>query len=319
LDAFVQWAAWAVREFGSKVSSWCTFNEPGVYVSSGYCSGVFPPGKVLALGTAGAVLLRMLRAHTAAYRAVHALHAREGAARRLKKPAVGIVHNLMPYEARRLGTADGAPGAGWALSLPSFLPGALSGARLPLVPPWSAAAAALGHRLWGNEAVLDYLATGSFAWRPLGEWWWTGVAGGWFGRRRGGSAAGPAAVLADDPRPPLDWVGLNFYGRVVLDAACRPTGYPAEVAAGLTDFSQGVWAAGFRDALGAVGALGVPVLVMETGLPDVADGLRAAWADAYLGVVEDVVATGAVDVRGCASAFCGGMGMGMGERERGRG
>ena len=42
---FVAWAAWAVREFGARVRHWATFNEPGVLVSSGWCTGFFPPGK----------------------------------------------------------------------------------------------------------------------------------------------------------------------------------------------------------------------------------------------------------------------------------
>jgi beta-glucosidase len=294
--AFVDWAVWAVREFGRHTASWCTFNEPGVYVSSGYASGVFPPGKFMALRTGGRVLHRMLRAHGAAYAAIKAMHAKEGERLGLLTPEIGIVHNLMPYEAKRPGTPDGAPGTGWALTLPStrLLPPSLRGARFPLVPPWSAALAALGHNLWGNEAVLDYLRSGVFAWRPVGEW-----MGSLLGRGALGAALTPGFVADDGRPPPLDWIGLNFYGRVVLDGLCRPCAYPSEL---VTDFQQGVWADGFRHALRAVGGLGVPVFVMETGLPDAADGVRAAWADAYLGVVEEAVVSGQVDVRGCASA-----------------
>lgn len=58
------------REFGGKVRSWCTFNEPGVYTFSGYCMGGFPPAKAMHLRTAGRVLKHMLIAHTDAYRLI---------------------------------------------------------------------------------------------------------------------------------------------------------------------------------------------------------------------------------------------------------
>ena len=60
----------ASREFGGKVRSWCTFNEPGVYTFSGYCMGGFPPAKAMHLRTAGRVLKHMLIAHTDAYRLI---------------------------------------------------------------------------------------------------------------------------------------------------------------------------------------------------------------------------------------------------------
>ncbi len=59
--------------FGGKVRSWCTFNEPGVYTFSGYCMGGFPPGRVLALRTAGRVLKHMLIAHADAYRLIKSM------------------------------------------------------------------------------------------------------------------------------------------------------------------------------------------------------------------------------------------------------
>ena len=64
---------WLGREFGGKVRSWCTFNEPGVYTFSGYCMGGFPPAKAMHLRTAGRVLKHMLIAHTDAYRLIKGL------------------------------------------------------------------------------------------------------------------------------------------------------------------------------------------------------------------------------------------------------
>ena len=134
LRHFVEWSKIAFGAFGERIASWCTFNEPGVFASSGYCTGFFPPGKVLQLKQAGEVLLRMLRSHTAAVKEMRrmsaAMHRSEGGvggaaaakAKAAKSAAVGgggmtktskyltnsdiprhsfgIVHNVMPYEAK---------------------------------------------------------------------------------------------------------------------------------------------------------------------------------------------------------------------------
>ena len=236
---FLEWTRLAVTEFGPRIRSWCTFNEPGVLVSSGWGTGFFPPGRTLAVGAGGRALLGLLRAHTAATKLIKSLPAGRTA-------EVGIVHNIMPYAAAPVPFL-----AGWT-------------------PPWARAAAALGHRLWGNDTVVRYLETGEFEWAPLGAW-------------------GPGALAARDAKPPLDWVGLNFYGRVLLDPLLRPTAAPGEA---VTDFRQGVWRQGFFDALVSISSLGVPVLVMETGLPDAGDAVRPIWAKEYMGAALDAVRAG---------------------------
>ena len=131
LRHFVEWSRIAFEAFGPRVASWCTFNEPGVFASSGYCTGFFPPGKVLHLRKAGEVLLRMLRSHTAAVKEMRrmsaAMHsssssggsgsgggggggggrggragtgAPSGARREVPRHSFGLVHNVMPYEAK---------------------------------------------------------------------------------------------------------------------------------------------------------------------------------------------------------------------------
>ena len=132
LGHFVEWSKVAFAAFGPRIASWCTFNEPGVFASSGYCTGFFPPGRVLRLRQAGEVLLRMLRAHTAAVKEMRlmsaAMHLKGrgsgggggggggGGAGTAKAPrstaasaggsgvpprhSFGLVHNVMPYEAK---------------------------------------------------------------------------------------------------------------------------------------------------------------------------------------------------------------------------
>lgn len=56
---------------------------------------------------------------------------------------VGIVHNYMPFEAKRTGA--------WHFLI-----------------WWNRVLAAVCHHSWGNDVILGYLATGSLNWRPLG-------------------------------------------------------------------------------------------------------------------------------------------------------
>jgi beta-glucosidase len=59
----------ALKEY---VTLWCTINEPNVYALGGYVQGTFPPGKNN-LKLSMQVLGNMIRAHAAAYRAIHEL------------------------------------------------------------------------------------------------------------------------------------------------------------------------------------------------------------------------------------------------------
>ena len=153
-------------------------------------------------------------------------------------------------------------------------------------PPWSRAAAALGHAQWGNDVVLRYFSTGVFEWDPLGGCLpppLMRAARLFLGDRR---IARLDRIKEPHP-PPLDWFGLNFYGRVVLDWKLAPTCYSGEI---MSDFGQGVWPSGFKAAIRrASRELKVPVIVTETGIPDGTDAIRGEWADSYLGALEEVL------------------------------
>jgi beta-glucosidase len=49
---------------------WCTFNEPNGYAMLGFIQGLFPPGKK-DISLAFKVMLNLVRAHAAAYKAIH--------------------------------------------------------------------------------------------------------------------------------------------------------------------------------------------------------------------------------------------------------
>jgi hypothetical protein len=66
---------------------------------------------------------------------------------------------------------------------------------------WNRALASVCNHCWGNDLILDYLGTGQLHWRPL---------------------VGPLRALrysCPDGRPPLDWIGLNYYSRQAAERA----------------------------------------------------------------------------------------------------
>ncbi len=93
---FVEKVVGALKEY---VTLWCTFNEPNVYATMGYVLGDFPPGRSGDVQAAGRVLLHMVRAHAAAYAAIHRL---------LNTARVGIALNYRGFApARRWLPFDG--------------------------------------------------------------------------------------------------------------------------------------------------------------------------------------------------------------------
>lgn len=96
-DALEHWRTFVsavVREFGGDVRSWCTLNEPMVFVYNGYLEGVFPPLERRA-GPAevAPVVIRLLEAHTIAYRLIH-----EDAAARGREAQVGLTQHTRAFE-----------------------------------------------------------------------------------------------------------------------------------------------------------------------------------------------------------------------------
>ncbi|OQA12160.1 MAG: Beta-glucosidase A [Chloroflexi bacterium ADurb.Bin360] len=88
ISYFVRYVERIVKLLGDQVTLWCTINEPNVYAVMSYLYGLFPPGQRDFKATR-VVLQNMLKAHGAAYRAIHRL-----------QPAakVGLAHNLRFFD-----------------------------------------------------------------------------------------------------------------------------------------------------------------------------------------------------------------------------
>ncbi len=89
VPSFERFATKVLQELGDLCDFWVTINEPSVYVYSGYVNADWPPGKKENFGMAMRVGVNMLRAHAAAY---HAIHRIQPGAR------VGIAHHIRPFK-----------------------------------------------------------------------------------------------------------------------------------------------------------------------------------------------------------------------------
>lgn len=68
-EKYVRKVVTALKDY---VSLWCTFNEPNGYAVLGFIQGLFPPGKK-DFGLGFQVMVNIVRAHAAAYHAIHQL------------------------------------------------------------------------------------------------------------------------------------------------------------------------------------------------------------------------------------------------------
>ena len=93
IDIFVSYSKLIFSEFSSKVKIWCTINEPSVYTTHGYFTGIFPPGKMNA-NIAVRVLKNLLQLHVEIYLALKAMP--NGS-----ECQIGIVKNINQFEPYR--------------------------------------------------------------------------------------------------------------------------------------------------------------------------------------------------------------------------
>jgi beta-glucosidase len=89
-----------------------------------------------------------------------------------------------------------------------------------------------------------------------------------------------------------DFIGLNFYSRVVLGP--HPTCYPDQV---MTDMEYPMYPESMYEAIVDMADLGKPIYITENGLADADDSLRASFIKKYLSQVFRAIADG-YDVRG---------------------
>jgi beta-glucosidase len=72
IDYFLKYTEFVVKEYGTDVQYWLTFNEPNVWIPSSFLFGIFPPGKRNPISTIKAGW-NLLKAHSKAYDLIHKL------------------------------------------------------------------------------------------------------------------------------------------------------------------------------------------------------------------------------------------------------
>lgn len=92
ITLFARYAAKCVEALGDLCDFWCTVNEPNIYAALGYILGTWPPGRKGDAIATVRVQSNLLRAHAAAYRALHS--AQPGA-------RVGIAHHIRIFDPAR--------------------------------------------------------------------------------------------------------------------------------------------------------------------------------------------------------------------------
>jgi beta-glucosidase len=104
----------------------------------------------------------------------------------------------------------------------------------------------------------------------------------------------PMGRVAFEDDAPLDFLGLNYYSRVMLNGWLFPTCLPDET---MTDMPYASYPEGFGAALDRVCELGVPVYVTENGISDLKDDRRADFIRDYMAEFEAGLDRG-LDLRG---------------------
>ncbi len=116
-EKFVSKVVEACQEY---VNLWVTLNEPNVYAGNGYVTGDFPPGKH-DLQASFRVMVNLVRAHAAAYHAIHKLQPQARVGLAIMYRGFTPAKTWSPLDRGRLGD-DVAP-------VQRFLPAGLDGWR----------------------------------------------------------------------------------------------------------------------------------------------------------------------------------------------
>eukprot|EP00884_Botryococcus_braunii_P018477 jgi/Botrbrau1/5312/Bobra.0391s0024.1 len=132
---------------------------------------------------------------------------------------------------------------------------------------------ALEH-VWATGLTIDFFRTGHFKWDSP----WPHQSIEWQAEKL----------------PGLDWIGLNYYGRVVIDWTTARVCRPGEV---MTDMPFPLYAPGLYEGIVTLSELDVPIYITETGVADAVGDRRRVFLDTYLPEVERAVKDG-YDVRG---------------------
>jgi len=127
IQVFVDYCKLTFSHFNSKIKLWATFNEPTCFSFVGYIAGLWCPGKLCRFTFAGKVLLVLLKAHVAAWRALKAMPGG-------RETCLGLVNQHIRF----------VPKAKWA-------------PHISLLCKWMT-------RWFASDCILKFFTTGVYEW-----------------------------------------------------------------------------------------------------------------------------------------------------------
>jgi beta-glucosidase/6-phospho-beta-glucosidase/beta-galactosidase len=258
VPAFVDWATYCAGEFGGEVDWWVTINEPFAYISGGYLSGTFPPGRVLDVAAASKVAQNMLDAAAQAYDAIHA-HDTVDADGDGKAALVSFAtHNrvflpLDPASAADMAAADTIRKLNNLLFLEALVRGNVD--------------------LNFDGDTDDPDETDNAAYKGKLDW----IGLNYYG----------VSLVQALPGGTFPLVGLPFISDLDNLGLAGP----------LTDFGWTDYPQGFRPVLDEVAAYGLPIIVTENGIADADDDQRPRFLIEHLYALARAIDDG-LDIRG---------------------
>lgn len=289
---FVRYCEKVFEALHDQVTLWCTINEIGSVIIQAYVRGVFPPGKKNPL-LAMKVMRTMMLAHCEAYKALKKLPGGYEA-------QIGLVHAYVPFEVYHLGYNR---------------PTALSTEPTkPVNAPWIWSD--IPHYMWARRHAVELVGSAymSFFFNDqMLKFLKTGTMLEWI----------PGLKLeVKDASKCFDFIGLNFYARVVLKSNVRncikhtaknlvrwalgqeldstevepaePYCREGEI---MSDMQYPVCPESLYEAVKEFSTLGKPIYITENGAPDGKDDRRETWIKRYLFALSEAIRDG-YDVRG---------------------
>jgi beta-glucosidase/6-phospho-beta-glucosidase/beta-galactosidase len=236
-DLFATWCARAGKRWGASVDWWVTINEPLPYVLGGYVRGSFPPGEVLAIERALAIVKLEARAHAKCFDALHAADAADADGDGVAAWVSVAAHQrtFHPYD-------DGQPDD-------------------------AAAARHVGY-LW-NQWFLNAMVRGDWDDDYDGAYTSPGDV------RGDPSLVGRADYVGLNYYS--DTLVSAHRGLVlpIIGAAVYPDNLPTDRPK--TDFDWDIYPEGFGTVLDEAATYGLPIVVTENGLADAADANRSRF------------------------------------------
>jgi beta-glucosidase len=113
-----------------------------------------------------------------------------------------------------------------------------------------------------------------------------------------GSSEKPEKLALPEDRPSIDYIGINYYGRMMAVATAKPPFLTVEEGAGLkTDLGWEIYPIGLTNVLESASRYDLPILISENGLADAKDTERAEFLRNHIDAVTVAVKKG-VDVIG---------------------